>query len=149
MFIKTYLFLFYFICLIFISCKKDSIEPSNQSTINSNNNSNNNNNNPVHIIWNERFIGQYKGTWSSQWYLMGQTGPILTKDTTLIIGLIQGDTMKNTINLSNCQTIQFDSTYQCYIYHGAISVRNDSLFYGCMNGGLGGGTNESFKGKKL
>jgi hypothetical protein len=126
----------------FISCKKDNIE---KNVITNNTNVSNP---AVNLKWNEKFIGSYKGTWSSSWYSMGQTGPIVTKDTTLIIGLIQGDTMKNTINLSNCQTIQFDSTYRCYIYHGSISIINDSLFYGCMNGGLGGGTNESFKGKK-
>lgn len=125
--------IFIFIFLItFTNCKKDKIISSNTTP-----------------KWNEKFIGNYKGIWTSQSYGMGVTGVLYTKDTTLVIGINNVDSTLTT-SLSNCRNIIYKSDVSSfYIYHGRIDFRNDSMYYVCGNGGLGGGNNETFKGKKV
>jgi len=124
--------------IIFMSCKKDAIVTE---SVNSTSN--------TAPKWNEIYIGNYKGTWTSQSYGSGITGILNSKDTTIIIGASTSDSSL-TSSLSNCSIIQFDLTSNAFpIYHGRIYFRNDSMYYSCANGGLGGGNNETFKGKKL
>lgn len=127
-------FILIFILLLSFGRKKEVAEPATPS--------------PRVVNWNEQFIGTYEGTWTSYPYGMA-TGSLYSTDTTFTIGL-DSDNNKNTTSFSTCPIVQFDSVEYCaYFYHGSLCYRNDSIFYGCMNGGLGGGINESFKGKKL
>jgi hypothetical protein len=128
-----------FISLItFMSCKKDTIVAE---SVNSTSNTT--------PKWNERYIGNYKGTWTSQSYGSGVTGILNSKDTSIVIGVSSSDSSL-TASLSNCSVLRFELTSNTFpIYHGKIYFRNDSMYYSCANGGLGGGNNETFKGKKL
>ncbi len=124
--------------ITFMSCKKDTIV--SEPVINPSNTTPN---------WNAQYIGNYKGSWTSQSYGSGVTGPLYSKDTTIVIGVSSNDSSLTT-SLSNCTVIRFDLTSNAFpIYHGKIFFRNDSMYYSCANGGLGGGNYESFKGKKL
>lgn len=117
----------YVLSLTIISCKKDP---------------------PVIEPWNLQYIGSYYGEWTSKFYNMGIFGPLKTKDTTIVISSNSKDSALTT-SLSNCQVIYYNLRENTFpIYHGAIYFRNDSMFYNCMNGGLGQGFNETFKGKK-
>ncbi|MBA3663788.1 MAG: hypothetical protein H0W61_06215 [Bacteroidetes bacterium] len=128
-------FIFLIVMTVFCGCRKDTSVAAESTPV------------PA-PKWNQKYVGNYKGKWSSQTYNGGVTGPVMLKDCTLVIGQDQDD-LKNTITLSNAPVIQFDANSSCSVYHGVIKISNDSLFYNCMNGGLGGGVNESFKGKKL
>jgi hypothetical protein len=121
-----------------MSCKKNTIvtEPVNNSSNTTPN-------------WNTQYIGNYKGTWTSSAYGSQGNGPLYSKDTTIIIGASTSDSSLTT-SLSNCSIIYYDSSVNSFpIYHGRIDFRNDSMYYACGHGGLGGGYNETFKGKKL
>lgn len=108
--------------------------------------------------WNAKYVGNYKGTWTSCPYGSMGNGPLTSKDTILSIWADQ-DPFKNFISLGNVSSsFQFDTDNTVSIYHGYIKFTRtliglhfikDSLFYSCGNGGLGGGVNETFKGKKL
>ncbi|MCF8423217.1 MAG: hypothetical protein K9H41_02615 [Bacteroidia bacterium] len=101
------------------------------------------------VGWNDEYLGNYFGIWTSQTYSMGNYGPLNIKDTTLAISPSTADSTLTT-SLSNCQIIHYSLGVNSFpIYHGRIDFRNDSMFYSCMNGGLGAGVIESFKGKKL
>ena len=99
--------------------------------------------------WNSQYIGSYFGVWTSSTYNMGNYGPLLVKDTTLLISANVADSTLTT-SLYNCPNIRYYLNVNSFpIYHGRIDFRNDSMFYSCGNGGLGSGNNETFKGKKL
>lgn len=103
----------------------------------------------IPVGWNDEYLGSYYGTWTSQTYSMGNYGPLNLKDTTLAISPSTADSTLTT-SLSNCPIIHYSLVVNSFpIYHGRIDFRNDSMFYSCMNGGLGAGVIESFKGKKL
>lgn len=126
--------------ITFMSCKKDGISGSESgSTI------------PI-PIWPDQCIGNYSGTWTSQSYGPPPApGPLYSQDTTIVIGVGPSDSTLTT-TLSNCLVIHYhSSSYQngIGIYHGKIIFKNDSMYYNCMNGGLGSGNKETFKGKKL
>ena len=124
--------------ITFMSCKRDTvvIEP----VINPSNTTPN---------WNAQYVGNYKGAWTSQSYGSGVIGPLYSKDTTILIGANYADSSLTT-SLSNCHIIYYVLNVNSFpIYHGRIDFRNDSMYYVCANGGLGGGNNETFKGKKL
>lgn len=124
--------------ITFMSCKKDTIvtEPVNNPSNTAPN-------------WDAQYIGNYRGTWTSQSYGSGVTGTLYSKDSTIVIGASSADSSLTT-SLSNCSVIHYDLSVNSFpIYHGRIDFRNDSMYYACGNGGLGGGNNETFKGKKL
>jgi len=118
----------FFVLLLFIGCKKDSVET-------------------ISLAANAKYMGTYEGTWTSQAYMSSGTGPVYSTDSTFSIGIYSDG--KNTTTFGPCPVVQFDENDFAYFYHGSLTFRNDSIFYICMNGGLGGGSNESFKGKKL
>ena len=134
---KNVIFIF-MLLITFMSCKKDTnvTEPVNNPSNTTPN-------------WNAKYIGNYKGTWGSQSYSYGGSGPLYLKDTTIVIGAGSADSSLTT-SLSNCSIIYYDLSVNSFpIYHGRIDFRNDSMIYSCMNGGLGAGVKERFKGKKL
>lgn len=100
-------------------------------------------------VWNEQFNGRYVGVWSETYWSMGSytVGPTYSYTVDITSGV---DDLHNNTTISYCPSVQFDSTGHCMLYKGQIFERNDSLIYGQQtSGGLGGGTNCSFKGKKL
>lgn len=135
---KKNVIIIFMLFVTFMSCKKDTIVT--EPVINTSNTTPN---------WNAQYVGNYKGTWTSQSYSGGTYGSFDSKDTTIIIGSGSADSSLTT-SLNNCSIIYYDSSVNSFsIYHGRIDFRNDSMFYNCMNGGLGAGVNETFKGKKL
>jgi hypothetical protein len=152
-----------FMCLLIlsISCSKDSPLPQDtQTVITTSGNPETINDYPeaegelaltgtfTSANWNEEYVGTYHGVWQSSSYSMGNSGPVNTKDTTLVIGPNSADSSLTT-SLNNCPVIHYALSVNSFpIYHGRIDFRNDSMIYSCMNGGMGSGTNETFKGKK-
>ena len=102
-----------------------------------------------HTKYNEKYNGKFVGVWSEVYWSMGTytIGPTYTYSVDVTGG---SDDNHNHTSITYCSDVEFDSNGFCQLYKGQIFERNDSLIYSQQtSGGIGGGTNCSFKGKKL
>lgn len=68
-----------------------------------------------------------------------------TKDT--VISVTKGSTDSSLLVLG--REVILDSNHEYYAYHYGLQFRNDSIFSNYMNGGLGGGQYEVYKGVRI
>jgi hypothetical protein len=88
-----------------------------------------------------KYVGKYEGRYTSNCY--GALG-WCHYETDTILSVREGKTA-GTYSVLGIE-IRPDESGCWYGYHSSICMANDSLFTNSMNGGLGGGLRQSFKG---